>query len=490
MTTKTISQAAEVITTKEQLNLPQLDFPLEHFKSGKIREMYVVGEDKLLIVTTDRISAFDNILVSQQGIPLGVPLKGRVLNSMSNLTFALTADIIPNHVITTDMSTAFENADKFLNQLNGRSVLVKKAEPIMFECVVRGYLYGSALEEYDKNDGKVCGLQLQSGLVKASHLEAPIFTPSTKSTTGHDENVSFDQMKSQLCSQFGSKRGSAIARGLREKSIEMYNRIAEHCLERGQILADTKFEFGLVTDPDTGEQVLTVMDEAVTPDSSRIWSVSDYKEGEDQASSNDKQFIRDYLQVELGWTKEQRASGVPQPTIPQEILAAAAEKYVKAYSTFTGYAPAIVSIVMGSKSDEKIANEAASALEKLGVWFGTHVTSAHRTPKKLEAYMAETNADPYVKLHIAIAGLSAALPGVMASQTIKPVIGVPASGELSVGNGVDAVLAMVQMPPGVPVGVAGPINSGKNAGIYAAQILAMDRPELQLKLRSTMRKDE
>ncbi len=293
-----------------------------------------------------------------------------------------------------------------------------------------------------------------------------------------------------LCTQFGSELGSELAQAMREKSIALYNRLAAYCAERGLILADTKFEFGLVHNQETDADILKLIDEAVTPDSSRIWNAADYREGEEQASSNDKQFIRDFLEVELGWTEDQRKAGVPQPPIPPEVLSAAAEKYIKAYSTFTGCLPAIVSIVMGSKSDGKIADEAGSVLEQLGIWFGTHVISAHRTPKKLAAYISETNADPLVKLHIAIAGLSAALPGVDASQTIKPVIGVPAAGELSVGNGIDAILAMVQMPPGVPVAVTGPVNSGKNAGIYAAQILAMDNPLLQSKLRRTLRKDE
>jgi phosphoribosylaminoimidazole-succinocarboxamide synthase len=476
---RTISSAVDVITAPEQLNLP-----LPVSSTGKVRFMFDCDEKTLrslncdaslletlkregisecmLIVTTDRWSAFD------YKMPQGIPFKGRVLNSMSNLTFTLTKDIIPNHIITTDMSLVF--GGQFLSQLNGRSVLVKKAETIPFECVVRGYLYGSALEEYAKNSGIVNGMQLPPGLVKASKLKEPVFTPSTKSKTGHDENVTFEFVEKQL--------GQERADELRRKSIEVYQRIAGYFLERGLILADTKFEFGLINGK------LTLIDEAVTPDSSRIWNIADYKEGADQAGSIDKQFLRDWLTNEGGWTKEKQAAGIEPPKLPPEILCAAAEKYLKAYSVFTGHPPAVVSILMGSKSDEKVANGAAAALESHGVWFGTHVISAHRNPAKLRSYIKETDSDPYVKLHIAIAGLSAALPGAIASETVKPVLGVPASGELSLQGGLDAVMSMVQMPPGVPVGVTGPVNSGKNAGIFAAQLLAMYNQELAAKLRS------
>ena len=439
-----------------------------HIQSGKVREIYECGKDALLIVTRDSWSAFD------VKMPQGIPLKGRILNTMSKLTFDLTSDIIPNHVITTDMSSEAvskqfkEGSGPFLNRLNGRSVLVKKAKQLPFELIVRGYLYGTALEDYNANGGKVCGIQLPPGLVKASKLDAPIFTPSTKSATGHDENISFETMEKEL--------GNSLANKIRDASLAIYEKIAKYSLARGLILADTKFEFGHVN----GE--LTLTDEAVTPDTSRLWKVSDYKEGQDQGSSSDKQYLRDYLLKEAGWTKDAQKQGVTPPLLPQEILSEAGQRYVDAYTIMVGQAPAVVSIIVGSKSDLQTAYQTAAALEQYGVWYGIHILSAHRDSTKLAAYIKETNDDPTVKLHITGAGLAAALPGDSAARTIKPVIGIPLKGELSMMDGLDSVMSMVQMPPGVPVMVVGPVNNGKNAGIAAAQILAIDNKQLAFKL--------
>jgi phosphoribosylaminoimidazole-succinocarboxamide synthase len=263
-----------------------------------------------LIVTTDRISAFDVIL------PNGIPDKGVVLNQISLYWFKQVEDIIPNHLISTDISTLPDAFQKAKDQLSHRSVIVKKAKPLAAECIVRGYLTGSGLKEYQKT-GKVCGIGLPAGLVESSKIAEPIFTPSTKAEEGHDLNISFEEMKKIL-------GNDALAEKVKEVSLAIYGRGRDLGDAKGIIIADTKFEFGLLG------QDLILIDEVMTPDSSRFWPKADYREGVSQKSF-DKQFVRDYLETLKGWDKNP-----PGPVLPQEVVEKTRAKYVEAYERLTG----------------------------------------------------------------------------------------------------------------------------------------------------------
>ena len=268
---------------------------------GKVRNIYDLG-DSLLLVVTDRISAFDVIFDEL------IPDKGRVLSSISAFWFDFTKDIIPNHVITTDVSKYPMGFDKYKEELEGRSMLVKKAQMLPAECIVRGYLEGSALKEY-KKDGTVGGMKMPEGLVQGDKLPEPLFTPSTKADEGHDINITYEQL--------------VDASALRDASIALYRKVSEFALTKGLILADTKFEFGKI------DGVLTVCDEMFTPDSSRFWDASEYEPGHAQKSF-DKQFLREWLET-LDWDKT-----YPAPTLPEEIIEKTAAKYRECYSRITG----------------------------------------------------------------------------------------------------------------------------------------------------------
>ncbi len=289
-----------------QTNIPGVPAP----KRGKVRDIYDLG-DKLLIVVTDRISAFDVIM------PNGIPDKGVVLNQISLYWFKQVEKIIPNHILSTDVSTLPEPFRKAKDQLVNRSMIVKKAKPLAAECIVRGYLTGSGLKDYQKT-GKVCGIDLPKGLVESSRISKPIFTPSTKAEEGHDLNISFEKMKEVL-------KDAALAEKVKATSIALYERGREVAADRGIIIADTKFEFGLL-----GNGELILIDEVMTPDSSRFWAKTDYKEGVSQKSF-DKQFVRDYLETLKDWNKTP-----PGPVLPEEIVLKTREKYVDAYERITG----------------------------------------------------------------------------------------------------------------------------------------------------------
>jgi len=274
---------------------------------GKVRNVYDLG-DKLLIVVTDRVSAFDVVFDEL------IPDKGRVLNSISNFWFNYTSDIIKNHVITTDVKEYPGELSKFVEELSGRSMLVKKIEMLPAECIVRGYLDGSALKEYQRT-GEFCGIKLPTGLKQGDKLPEPIFTPSTKAAEGHDINVSFETLAKEI--------GSEMAEKLKNASIAMYKKGSEYALSRGIILADTKFEFGTLN----GE--LMIGDEVLTPDSSRFWDANEYEPGRPQMSF-DKQFLRDYLES-IGWDKTP-----PAPKLPKEVIEKTRAKYVEAYEKLTG----------------------------------------------------------------------------------------------------------------------------------------------------------
>lgn len=277
---------------------------------GKVRDIYDLG-DRLLLVASDRISAFDVVL------PEGIPGKGRVLNTISEYWFGQTADIVPNHLLSTDVEDYPEEFRKYREALEGRSMLVMKTRPLPVECIVRGYVAGSGWKEYRSN-GSICGIQLPPGLLESSRLDIPIFTPSTKAEEGtHDENISFEKAAELL--------GKELAEKVREVSIALYSRARDIAEKKGIIIADTKFEFGI--DETSGELIL--IDEALTPDSSRFWPMDEYKPGGPQKSF-DKQFVRDYLES-LDWDKKP-----PAPSLPPDIVRKTSEKYKEALERLAG----------------------------------------------------------------------------------------------------------------------------------------------------------
>ena len=277
------------------------------FIKGKVRDVYDLG-DNLLIVATDRISAFDSIL------PTGIPDKGKVLTQLSVFWFGITGDIVPNHLISADVADYPEPLRAYADQLEGRSMLVKKAERLDVECVVRGYLAGSGWKEYQA-DGTVCGIALPAGLRQADKLPELIFTPAFKADSGHDENISRERMVELI--------GEELTSRIIDVSLSLYRRAADYARERGVVIADTKFEFGLV------DGVLTVIDEVLTPDSSRFWDPAAYTPGS-SPMSYDKQFVRDYLES-INWDKEP-----PAPGLPEDIVAHTADKYREVYRLITG----------------------------------------------------------------------------------------------------------------------------------------------------------
>jgi phosphoribosylaminoimidazole-succinocarboxamide synthase len=273
---------------------------------GKVRDIYDLG-DKLLIVATDRLSAFDVVL------PTPIPDKGRVLTQLSLFWFNLLKDVVPNHVLSaTDFPPPF---DSHKDDLAGRSMVVRRTRPLTIECVVRGYVSGSGWKDY-RATGKICGIALPAGLRESDRLPDPLFTPSTKASAGHDENISFEQAVSLV--------GKELAERVRTISLEIYRRAAAYAEPRGVILADTKFEFGLL-----GRELIWI-DEALTPDSSRFWPAAQYKPGGPQPSF-DKQFVRDYLE-RIQWSKTP-----PGPELPPEVVAATRAKYREAYSILMGH---------------------------------------------------------------------------------------------------------------------------------------------------------
>lgn len=283
-------------------------FPdLKFFKRGKVRDIYFLA-DKLLIVSSDRISCFDVVL------PNGIPDKGKVLTALSVFWFDYIKEIIPNHLITADVNNFPEETQKYKDALKDRSMLVKKSEPIPVECVVRGYLSGSGWKEYKKTQS-ICGVKLPAGLKESAKLPEPIFTPSTKEETGHDINVTQKHIEDSI--------GKELAGKLKEISIAIYKKASEYARTRGIIIADTKFEFGM------HEGRLILIDEALTPDSSRFWPADGYQPGGPQASF-DKQFVRDYLET-LDWDKKP-----PAPNLPEEIITKTNRKYLQARKIIAG----------------------------------------------------------------------------------------------------------------------------------------------------------
>ena len=290
--------------------LLQTDFPdLQLHASGKVRDVYQLDDDRLLFVATDRISAFDYVLAT------GIPHKGRVLSQISLFWFDLLSDIVPSHVITAEVDRYPQAVRKYADQLRGRSMLVQRAEMFPVECVVRGFISGSAWKEY-KATGKVCGIELPAGLRESDAFPEPIFTPATKAVTGHDENIPFEQM--------GKIVGSETAGQLRDITLKIYKKAAAYARQRGIIIADTKFEFGRTA------KGITLADEVLTPDSSRFWPADQYRPGQPQ-ESYDKQYVRDYLE-KIRWNKQP-----PAPPLPLEVARGTSEKYLEAYFQLTGH---------------------------------------------------------------------------------------------------------------------------------------------------------
>ncbi len=280
---------------------------LKKLGKGKVRDIYAVGDDKMLIVTSDRLSAFDVVL------PDPIPDKGRVLNQRANFWFSKLGHIVPNQLTGIDPATVVQKNE--IPQVAGRAVVVKKLKPLPIEAVVRGYIIGSGWKDYQKT-GKVCGIELPKGLQQAQKLTEPIFTPATKAETGHDENISFEEVAKLI--------GKPMAEKVRDVSIRLYKEASEYAASKGIIVADTKFEFGLDAD-----QRLVLIDEVLTADSSRFWPADEYKVGI-SPPSYDKQFVRDYLET-LDWDKTP-----PAPKLPQDVIAKTSEKYREALNRLTG----------------------------------------------------------------------------------------------------------------------------------------------------------
>lgn len=281
---------------------------LQLHASGKVRDIYRLDRDRLLFVATDRISAFDYILAT------GIPNKGKVLTQISLFWFEFLKHVVPNHLLTADVDQYPAEIRKYADPLRGRSMVVMSADMVPVECVVRGYLSGSAWKEY-KATGKVCGIELPKGLQESDRLPEPIFTPSTKATSGHDENIPFSEMVRLV--------GADLSEELRDLTLKIYNKCAHHARTKGIIIADTKFEFGRTA------RGITLADEVLTPDSSRFWPADNYQPGRAQ-NSYDKQYVRDYLE-EIRWNKQP-----PAPALPAEVARKTSEKYLEAYQQLTG----------------------------------------------------------------------------------------------------------------------------------------------------------
>jgi phosphoribosylaminoimidazole-succinocarboxamide synthase len=291
----------------------ETDLPtLTLYRRGKVRDVYVVDADQLLIVATDRISAFDYVLGS------GIPDKGKVLTQLSAFWFTLLRDIVPNHVIATDVAKYPRALAPYADLLRGRSMLVRRTEPLPVECVARGYISGSGWKDY-RGTGKICGIALPEGLRESDRLPAPIFTPATKAQSGHDENISDDQAAEIL--------GRDVLTQVKNLTLRLYTRGSAHAAARGILLADTKFEFGLVQH--SGRRELLLIDEALTPDSSRFWPADQYAPGKAQPSY-DKQYVRDYLES-IKWNKQP-----PVPSLPDDVVERTRAKYLDAFRLLTG----------------------------------------------------------------------------------------------------------------------------------------------------------
>ena len=419
---------------------------------GKVRDIYAVGDDKLLMVATDRLSAFDVVMAEP------IPDKGVVLNRMSEFWFARLSHLIPNHLTGIDPESVVSENE--VDQVRGRAVVVRRLKPVMVEAVVRGYLIGSGWKDYQET-GSVCGLALPKGLKQAARLKSPLFTPARKAERGeHDENISFEEMVEAV--------GQPLAEDIRRISLALYEEAAEYALGQGIIIADTKFEFGL-----DAAGVLHLMDEVLTADSSRYWPLDSYTEGSSPPSFV-KQFVRDYLET-LDWDKTP-----PPPALPVSIIERTAAKYREALFRIAGVHMPIVGVVMGSQSDWEVMRHAVEILDRFGIPHEARVVSAHRMPDALYTY-AETACARGLRGIIAGAGGAAHLPGMLAAKTTVPVFGVPVPSKYLRGE--DSLYSIVQMPKGVPVATFAIGEAGAaNAALHLIANLATDYEPLRERL--------
>ena len=419
---------------------------------GKVRDIYAVGDDKLLMITTDRLSAFDVIMSSP------IPDKGVVLNRLTDFWFARLGHIVPNHLTGIDPESVV--AESEVDQVRGRAVVAKRLRPIPVEAVVRGYLIGSGWKDYRETQ-QVCGISLPAGLRQAAKLAAPIFTPAHKAEMGlHDENISFEAMSNQI--------GRPLAEKIREISLMLYQEASDYAASRGIIIADTKFEFGL---DESG--VLHLMDEVLTADSSRFWPADEYQEGISPPSF-DKQFVRDYLEM-LDWDKTP-----PPPPLPAQVIERTAAKYREALFRIAGVRLPIVGVVMGSQSDWDVMRHAVDILDQFGIAHEARVVSAHRMPDALYAY-AEAAQARGLRGIIAGAGGAAHLPGMLAAKTTVPVFGVPVPSKYLRGE--DSLYSIVQMPKGIPVATFAIGEAGAaNAALHLIATLACEDDSLRERL--------
>jgi phosphoribosylaminoimidazole-succinocarboxamide synthase len=419
---------------------------------GKVRDIYAVGDDKLLMITTDRLSAFDVIMSSP------IPDKGVVLNRLTDFWFARLGHIVPNHLTGIDPESVV--AESEVDQVRGRAVVAKRLRPIPVEAVVRGYLIGSGWKDYRETQ-QVCGISLPAGLRQAAKLAAPIFTPAHKAEMGlHDENISFEEMSNQI--------DRPLAEKIREISLKLYQEASDYAASRGIIIADTKFEFGL---DESG--VLHLMDEVLTADSSRFWPADEYQEGISPPSF-DKQFVRDYLET-LDWDKTP-----PPPPLPARVIERTAAKYREALFRIAGVRLPIVGVVMGSQSDWDVMRHAVEILDQFGIAHEARVVSAHRMPDALYAY-AEAAQARGLRGIIAGAGGAAHLPGMLAAKTTVPVFGVPVPSKYLRGE--DSLYSIVQMPKGIPVATFAIGEAGAaNAALHLIATLACEDDSLRERL--------
>ncbi|MBU3725833.1 MAG: phosphoribosylaminoimidazolesuccinocarboxamide synthase [Burkholderiaceae bacterium] len=419
---------------------------------GKVRDIYAVGKDKLLMVTTDRLSAFD-VIMSRP-----IPDKGVVLNRMSDFWFSRLKHIVPNHLTGIDPESVVSESE--VDQVRGRAVVAKRLTPVPVEAVVRGYLIGSGWKDYQQT-GAVCGIALPKKLKLAAKLPEPIFTPAHKAEMGaHDENISFEQMAKQI--------GKPLATKIRNISLKLYKEASAYALEQGIIIADTKFEFGL-----DKKGTLHLMDEVLTADSSRFWPADGYREGISPPSF-DKQFVRDYLET-LDWNKSP-----PPPPLPDHVVERTAEKYREALFRIAGVRLPVVGVVMGSQSDWEVMQHAVAILDQFGIPHEARVVSAHRMPDTLYAY-AEAACARGLRGIIAGAGGAAHLPGMLAAKTTVPVFGVPVPSKYLRGE--DSLYSIVQMPKGIPVATFAIGEAGAaNAALHLIATLATQDERLRDRL--------
>lgn len=420
---------------------------------GKVRDIYNIDNSRILIVTTDRISAFDQIA------PNPVPDKGIILNKLSVFWMERFSKIISNH-LTGESPESFVDKSE-ISEVYDRAVVAKKLNPVPIEAVVRGFITGSAWNEYTKNDCKVCGIKLPQGLHEGNKLETPIFTPASKASLGnHDENISFEDAKKLV--------GSELMEQIKAVSLNLYKEAYNLLIKKNITLVDTKFEFGL-----NSNNELILIDEVLTPDSSR-YLFRDSSLPQKKFDNLDKQFVRDYL-LETGWDEKSNL-----PTLPKKIVFQLSNRYRKVFSLITGKQRPKVSVVMGSESDWQIMSFAVEIFKEFDIACEFKVLSAHRMPDDLYEF-AEDASFRGIRGIVAGAGGAAHLPGMLAAKTTVPIFGVPITSKHL--NGEDSLYSIVQMPKGVPVATFAIGKPGAiNAALHVVSTFSVTDDSLREKL--------